>query len=793
MRSSTSYGPLRSPHLAVLLTAAFACTRPPPEAGAPAAGGAREALAGSVSCRPCHERFYLLWSTSYHGLAMQPWGPAVAGAVPPTPAPVHIGDREYLVESSDERGTVVERGAAGEQRLGIAQVLGGKNVYYFLTELDRGFLQTLPVAYDVRRKEWFDTAASGIRHAPGFSAEPLRWRDREYTFNSSCHSCHVSQLATSYDAASDAYRTTWAEPGINCEACHGPGAEHVRAFSAAPKDAPPPELKLLRTKTMTHEQRNDMCAPCHARMVPLTTSFQPGDRFFDHFDLGALEDPDFHPDGRELGETYTFTTWRLSRCAQAGGIDCVTCHTSSGRYRFRAPEDANKACLPCHARQVERGPAHTHHAAGSIGSRCVSCHMPTTEFARMRRSDHSMRPPAPAATIEFGSPNACNVCHGDRDARWADAQVRRWHAKDHQKGIVEEGRLVQAARRQDWARLPAMLAYLRRADRQEIVAASLVRLLRQCADARVPPALSEVLRADPSPLVRAAAAETLGLSAAAGRAGPLAAATRDPFRLVRVRAARALATVPRDQIEPSSREAVERATRELEAALRVRGDDPWMLTNLGTWRMDRGDLDGAAESFRDAVRIRPDHVPGWVNLSMVQAAKRDLAGAEASLRKALAVEPGNAAANLNLGLLLGEASRPVEAERALRAAVAADATLAPAHYNLCALLLPDRPREAAAHCARASELRPDSSRYAYALGFALGQAGDEKGAIAALEAHLRRTPADPAPYELLAAIHLDGGRASKAMGVYRRGVRNRAMGERDRAALERRIEEIAGR
>ena len=42
-----------------------------------------------------------------------------------------------------------------------------------------------------------------------------------------------------------------------------------------------------------------------------------------------------------------------------------------------------------------------------------------TEFARMRRSDHSMRPPAPAATREFGSPNACNLCHADQDARWA--------------------------------------------------------------------------------------------------------------------------------------------------------------------------------------------------------------------------------------------------------------------------------------------------------------------------------------------------------------------------------------
>ena len=28
--------------------------------------------AGSRSCRDCHEKFYQLWSTSFHGLAMQP-------------------------------------------------------------------------------------------------------------------------------------------------------------------------------------------------------------------------------------------------------------------------------------------------------------------------------------------------------------------------------------------------------------------------------------------------------------------------------------------------------------------------------------------------------------------------------------------------------------------------------------------------------------------------------------------------------------------------------------------------
>ena len=30
-------------------------------------------ITGSVSCRECHEKFYKLWSTSYHGLAMQPF------------------------------------------------------------------------------------------------------------------------------------------------------------------------------------------------------------------------------------------------------------------------------------------------------------------------------------------------------------------------------------------------------------------------------------------------------------------------------------------------------------------------------------------------------------------------------------------------------------------------------------------------------------------------------------------------------------------------------------------------
>jgi hypothetical protein len=106
-----------------------------------------------------------------------------------------------------------------------------------------------------------------------------------------------------------------------------------------------------------------------------------------------------------------------------------------------------------------------------------------TEFARMTRSDHSMRPPTPAATLKFQSPNACNLCHKDKDPAWADQQVRQWHKDDYQKPVLERATLVDAARRGDWRQLGAILAYIGSKDHDEVCAASLVRLLHGCDSA----------------------------------------------------------------------------------------------------------------------------------------------------------------------------------------------------------------------------------------------------------------------------------------------------------------------
>ena len=161
-------------------------------------------------------------------------------------------------------------GPDGERRLPIVRVMGGKNVYYLLTPMARGRLQVLPLAYDVHKKTWYDMAASGVRHFPDRRDEALDWTDRMFAFNTTCFNCHVTELSTNYDLATDTYHTTWSEPGISCESCHGSGKEHVLAMEADAEGHTSNNIKIIRTKEFTPAQMNDMCATCHAKLVPLS-------------------------------------------------------------------------------------------------------------------------------------------------------------------------------------------------------------------------------------------------------------------------------------------------------------------------------------------------------------------------------------------------------------------------------------------------------------------------------------------------------------------------------------------
>ena len=700
---------------------------------------------------------------------MQPYTAAFAQAnLTPHERQVEIGVSAYRARVGSDEGYVLEQSPAGECRHPITHVLGGKNVYYFLTPYERGRLQTLPLAYDVRERKWFDTAASGVRHFPGGRPDtPLSWTDPMYTFNTSCYGCHVSQLSTNYDLKTDTYRTTWAEPGINCETCHGAAQAHVNSYQKAEETGVEPnDLGLISTREFSVEQTNSMCNSCHAKTSPITASFTPSERYFDHFDLVTLEHPDFYPDGRDLGENYTMATWRQSPCVQAGQLDCMHCHTSSGRYRFEEPQEANAACLPCHESRVQTVAAHSHHDPNQAGARCVSCHMPTTRFARMDRTDHSMRPPVPVATIRYESPNACNLCHRDEDATWAQRYVTDWQLTTRQERYLQLADYVDRTRRQDWSRLDEILAYVRLRDREEIVTASLLRLLRTCDDERKWPILVALLQRDTSPLVRTAAAEAMEGSSTAASLGALAAATADEYRLVRVRAAAALIGVPLDHLKEEYRGQVQRAIAELIESCQARQDDYASHYNLGNIQYKRRDYEQASMAYHRAIKLRPNFVPAYANMAFVHYALGQKAKADGSFRQALAVDPNNAAVHLNRGMLLAELERLEEAEEAFRAALQADPNLAAAAYNLGVLLMTGRAVEGLDFCRRAFRLQPNEGKYGYTYAYFLHRQGDTTRGIAVLEGMVSRKVPYPDAYTLLATIYLQHHDPQKAASVY---------------------------
>jgi Tfp pilus assembly protein PilF len=746
------------------------------------------AYSGTQSCRECHEKFYQLWAPSHHGLAMQPFTAELfQNSLSAQDGKTTIGDTEYRMEFNGKQGRITETGPEGDKKYPIVHAMGGKNVYYFLTPMDRGRLQVLPLAYDVRRQSWFDTAKSGIRHFQDIEEDPVGWKDPEYTFNTSCYGCHVSQFARNYDPETDTYHSVWREPGINCEACHGSAGEHVRVCRKAAGDKPPEDLKIdvIRPPEYSRKIADDACAVCHAKASPLTVSYRPGDDFFDHFDLGVLELPDYYPDGRDLGENYTYTQWLMNPCAQSGQMDCLHCHTSSGRFRF-ADDRKNEACMPCHTAKVENASVHSHHPDGNAGSLCISCHMPMTEFARMRRSDHSMLPPTPSATIAFKSPNACNICHADRDAAWADEWVRKWRKRDYQAPVLHRASLIEAARRRAWDKLPAMLEYLED-DHEAVFAASLIRLLRPCDDDRKWPVLVRALK-DPSPLVRASAAESLGDRIAYESVNALSTAVRDESLLVRVRAASAMAAIPRNLLDAGTEAAFDKAAGEFKAILNARPDHWASYYNMGSFYLSQGDHDQAAAFYEKAIRFQPRVLMPYVNIAFAYSGLGSNDKAEQSLRRAREIDPESLEVNLNLGLLLGEMGRLEEAGTYLEKACELDPESAVAAYNLGIIAAQSGQSGAAVgQLRRAYELQPENAQYGYSLAFYLEQSGNTSDSVKILQRVTRQETPHIDAILLLGEIYLKQGRMQEARTLYRSALESGRFAGEGSKLLESRI------
>src|SRR5439155_14318883 len=114
----------------------------------------------------------------------------------------------------------------GERRTVDLVLASGRQHQLYVTRGEGGGYALLPLIWSTRTREWLPTSM----YQPG-DLDPSSknyWARSE--LSRGCFSCHLSQA---YRANGE---TRWVDLSINCESCHGPGAEHIRRRRAGPSD-----------------------------------------------------------------------------------------------------------------------------------------------------------------------------------------------------------------------------------------------------------------------------------------------------------------------------------------------------------------------------------------------------------------------------------------------------------------------------------------------------------------------------------------------------------------------------
>jgi tetratricopeptide (TPR) repeat protein len=634
--------------------------------------------AGSQSCRECHAAQFESWAKSNHGLAERNVDAAMDTAAFSPERTFHHGTQDSTATQIDGKPAVKTLGFDNKHAAyTVARVIGHDPLRQYLVEGAGGRMQTLEVAFDPKRNEWFDVYGDEDRK-PG---EWGHWTGRGMGWNAMCANCHNTRLRKNYDEATDTYRTTMAEMSVGCESCHGPMKAHVEWRKQYPgsKEADP------TLKKFTRDQVFDTCGSCHARRRELTGDFVPGDSFGQHFQLTTVDESDLYfPDGQIRDELYEYGSFHGSKMHTAG-VRCADCHDP---HAAKPRLLGNVLCLRCHTGAPGQIPestviapvidpvAHSFHKADSTGAQCVNCHMPvTTYMQRHPRHDHSFPIPDPLLTKERGVPNACNKCHTDKDADWSLAATEKWWGEKMKRPSRERVQTVAAARAGTLQSGAPLLTLLRN-EPNGYWKASLIRLLGAwSADAEVSRAFLEYAQ-HPDPLVRTAAVqalESVGGQLGAAAQQILARRTEDAERAVRVAAVSALRAPPDLQ---------SRAYRELMHALDLAADQPTGQLQKGAWAQAHGDAAGALAHFEKAVSWDPNSGGIRHEYAVLLSSLGRTQDALKQMEEAVRLDPKQAEFRFKLALAWNETGNMQNAVREFEETVRIDKRHARAWYNL---------------------------------------------------------------------------------------------------------------
>lgn len=390
---------------------------------------------GSETCgrAGCHEEINREYFSTPHGQSMGPANAPSELARVKEPVTVFspLSGRYYTVfvkggnlyqgeYELDHSGKKMNK---SEHRLDY--VSGGENTgYSYLFRVGQWMFQA-PLSYYVASKTW--------ELSPGYTKD-----DTGFTrlITTGCLVCHNGQpvpvARRDGEYANPPFR--FGETGISCEACHGPGALHVRAMeqqkphALGPKEA---DLTIVNPAKLSPRLADDICQVCHQAGSAVVLrpgreymDFRPGTPLSETMEIvqrpiaeserveanrletqppirGSLEEPLW----------WKNSTMELSTCYQAshGQLKCGTCHREHHRPAPGTEDVAlREACLSCHTESsCTLKPGDPKRLAAKDA--CVRCHMekrPIAGIAHNMDTKHRIvrYPGQPLPDVAFAKP-----------------------------------------------------------------------------------------------------------------------------------------------------------------------------------------------------------------------------------------------------------------------------------------------------------------------------------------------------------------------------------------------------
>lgn len=314
---------------------------------------------GSEKCELCHDRtsnpIYSEWKASGH--------PYKFTVTPGNEGPT------YPDEAVNFQSTWLENiGDGTHEWSDIAGVIGGYGWKARFVGTDGHLIGTAGSEF---------STGMGHNQFNFFGGEDHGWVDYhpgdQKIYNYSCFKCHTTGGDTTGTwLAGVEDLGTFSEGGIGCEACHGPGSDHITSMSKddidlvyeqAHKDNALGGLSIKGVVQMPNPDGDDinfMCGTCHNRDYKAQINASGG--FIKH-----------HEQWDELSNS------KHGMTSGENAMTCITCHDPHKRTIWDG-EGVIAKCTECHENHASK----LNHAPGVT---CLDCHMPYAAKSGTKRGD----------------------------------------------------------------------------------------------------------------------------------------------------------------------------------------------------------------------------------------------------------------------------------------------------------------------------------------------------------------------------------------------------------------------